>query len=198
MVHAGFDAACGADVEPRQLASCASRLGHLPGVSFVQTSALGAADAAGWDVVTCMEVLEHCVEDERRRVLEDLRRLVTPAGQVVISVPIEVGPSLAGKQFFRLLAGLRRMGDYEHRERYTVVEMMRSLAGARVARVAYSSAGADGEYRYYGHKGFDYRELEREIAERFTIARRLFTPMPALGALLNSQVWYVCTRIANP
>ena len=51
----------------------------------------------------------------------------------------------------------------------------------------------DGPYRYYGHKGFDYRDVRRELSERFTIARRIFTPMRMLGPVLNSQAWFVCT-----
>jgi hypothetical protein len=46
--------------------------------------------------------------------------------------------------------------------------------------------------RYSGHKGFDWRILAAEIAQRFVIEERRFTPLPALGALLNSQVWFVC------
>jgi SAM-dependent methyltransferase len=194
MVHADFREALGVDVDPGQTAECAARLGHLPGVRFGLARDLGRDDRAGWDVVTCMEVLEHCLEPERRRVLDELARLAGPSGLVVISVPIEVGPSLAGKQFFRALAGLRKLGDYQHRERYSPIEVMRSVAGLRVERVPIEGDGPDGPYRYYGHKGFDFRELEREIAERLTIVCRTFTPLPIMGPLLNSQAWFVCTR----
>jgi hypothetical protein len=140
-----------------------------------------------------MEVLEHCLDDERQRVLDALKRLVHPAGRIVISVPIEIGPSLAGKQFFRMLAGLRRLGDYQHRERYSPAELVRAIGGGEVSRPSYEGSGPDGPYRYYGHKGFDYRVLEQEIRARLTIVQRLFTPLPALGPVLNSQVWFVCS-----
>ena len=155
MVHADFAASLGLDVDPKQLAECHARLGHLPGVRFALTP---QADGR-WDVVTCMEVLEHCVEDERRRVIAELARLVSPSGMVVVSVPIE---------------------------------MLRGLAGARVTRVAIEGRGPDGPYRYYGHKGFDYRDVARELADRFTIARRVYSPMRMLGPVLNSQAWFVC------
>ena len=191
MVHAEFAEALGVDVDPGQTAECVARLGHLPGVRFALTRDLPRDGA--WDVVTCMEVLEHCLEPERRRVLDELARLARPSGLVVISVPIEVGPSLAGKQFFRAVAGLRKLGDYQHRERYSPIEVMRSVAGLPVARDPVDGEGPDGPYQYYGHKGFDYRDLEREIGERFTIVRRTFTPLPIMGPLLNSQAWFVCT-----
>lgn len=203
MVHAAFRAACGWDVDPGQIAECRKRLGHLPGVTFdvvpMPEARRPIPDPRSWDVITCMEVLEHCVEPERRRVLDVLAGLVRPGGSIVISVPLEIGPSVAGKQLFRALAGWRRLGDYEHRERYSAVEMVRSVLGRRVARVAFEGRSESGPYRYYGHKGFDYRELAGEIAERFTIRERLFSPTPWLGPALNSQIWFVCgTRIPDP
>lgn len=196
MVHAGFRETLGWDLDPRQIAECQSRLGHLPGVRFevAPDSRSPVPDLRAWDAVTCMEVLEHCVEDERRRVLDVLAALVRPGGLVVISVPIEIGPSVAGKQLFRALAGMRNFGDYRHRERYSPIEMLQSLLGRRVPRVVFEGQGSTGSYRYYGHKGFDYRELAGEVAQRFTIRERLFSPMPWLGPVLNSQVWFVCER----
>ena len=198
MVHAAFAEATGLDVDPRQIGECQARLGHLPGVRFGLTPSAAAPfpspqPSVPFDVVTCMEVLEHCLEDERRRVIDELARLVSPSGMVVVSVPIEIGPTLAGKHLVRLIAGLRGIGDYRHRERYSMLEVMRSIAGLRIARVPIEGDGPDGPYLYYGHKGFDYRDVARELSGRFTIARRLYSPMRALGPVLNSQAWFVCT-----
>ena len=192
MVHPDFRETAGADVDAGQLAECQRRLGHLPGVRFGRTRDFEQDDGHGWDVVTCMEVLEHCLEDERRRVIASLAALLARDGVAIVSVPIENGPSLAGKQFFRAVAGLRRLGDYDHRERYTAAEMIRGVLGGRVARVPVERIGPDGPYRYYGHKGFDYRDVGRELAARFTVARRLFTPIRLTGSLLNSQAWFLC------
>jgi SAM-dependent methyltransferase len=192
MVHAGFRETVGLDVDPGQIAECRRRLGDLAGVRFALTQDLAGDPTGSWNVVTCMEVLEHCVEEERRRVLDRLAAAAGREGQVVISVPIEIGPSIAGKQAFRALAGLRRLGDYQHREKYSVPEMLRSVAGLPVRRVTFEGRDADGPYRYYGHKGFDYRELAREIEARLTIERRLFSPIGWLGPVLNSQAWFVC------
>jgi len=191
MVHADFDETCGADVDLGQIDECARRLGHLRGVRFAATRDVEHG-AARWDVVTCMEVLEHCLEDERARVIDSLASLLASGGIAIVSVPIEIGPSLAGKQFFRALAGLRRLGDYEHRERYSPVEVVQAVLGRRVARVPFERIGPAGSYRYYGHKGFDYRDVERELAGRFTIAEKTFTPIRMTGSLLNSQAWFVC------
>ena len=119
MVHAQFTETVGLDVDPKQIDEANARLGALAGVRFALTQAPfpGPQPPARFDVVTCMEVLEHCLEDERRRVIGVLADLVAPGGLVVVSVPIEIGPSLAGKQLARAAAGLRRLGDYQYRER---------------------------------------------------------------------------------
>ncbi|HEY2433858.1 MAG TPA: class I SAM-dependent methyltransferase [Vicinamibacterales bacterium] len=201
MVHADFAEAVGVDVDPAQVEETARRLGRLPGVRFGLTPAAARAAQTGstaspaegaWDVVTCMEVLEHCLEDERRRVIGELRRLVAADGRVVVSVPIEIGPALAGKQLARAAAALRGLGDYRHRERYSPVEFARALVGLGVARPVLEGHGFGGLYRYHGHKGFDYRVVAGELAERFSIVRRVYSPMRALGAFLNSQAWFMC------
>jgi 2-polyprenyl-3-methyl-5-hydroxy-6-metoxy-1,4-benzoquinol methylase len=195
MVHDRFAEATGVDVDAGQIDECVRRLGSLPNARFGLTTELAdGANDGRWDVITCMEVLEHCLEEERRRILDQLRRLVANSGIVLISVPIEVGPSLIGKHAVRAIAGLRRLGDYQYRERYTWVELLRSLIGAEISRPVYEGVGPRGPYRYHGHKGFDFRALEREIRARFHVERRLFSPLAPLGALLNSQVWFECRK----
>ena len=70
--------------------------------------------------------------------------------------------------------------------------MLRGMFGRPVARVSSERPGPDGPYRYYGHKGFDYRDVERELSARFTIVSKRFTPIPLAGAVLNSQAWFLC------
>ena len=198
MVHESVTECLGVDVDPRQVDECTRRLGRLAGVRFGVTTELRAdAHAHAWPIVTCMEVLEHCLEAERLRVIRELARLVEPSGTVIVSVPIEVGPTIVGKQCARALAGWRRLGDYAHHERYTGGELLRAAFGLRVRRPSYEGDGPEGRYRYYGHKGFDYRDVERELRAHLQIVERHFTPVPISGALLNSQAWFVCRPIAS-
>ena len=154
-----------------------------PACASTLTRIVGAAAPASWDVVTCMEVLEHCLEREaapRPRRARGAR--AGPADCVVISVPIEIGPSVAGKQLFRAIAGLRAARRLPApRAVLTDRDACDPILGVPIERVAFEGRGADGAYRYHGHKGFDYRDLAREIAARFTIEQRLFSPMPWLG-----------------
>jgi SAM-dependent methyltransferase len=195
LAHGAAADIVGADMDRAQLEGCRGRLAHLGGVAFVHTSALAAdGERARYDVITCMEVLEHCTDAERRRVLDELARLLAPGGRLIVSVPIEIGPALAGKQMFRALAAWRGHGDYDHRETYSPWEMLRAvLARPNLARAHYDIDTPEGAREYCGHKGFDWRALERELRERFAVERRLFTPMRWLGPVLNSQAWFVCS-----
>jgi 2-polyprenyl-3-methyl-5-hydroxy-6-metoxy-1,4-benzoquinol methylase len=189
-----FAAAVGADVDEKQLADCRARFGATAGLTFVHTSALDQPEHDGaYDTVMCMEVLEHCPEAERVRVLDALRRLTAPGGRIVISVPIEIGPALLGKQLFRAIAAWRGHGDYKYRETYTPRELLAAaLARPNLTRARYRVVTNGRAFDYCGHKGFDWRILEKEIRDRFVVQRRLFTPLPALGAIANSQAWFVC------
>jgi 2-polyprenyl-3-methyl-5-hydroxy-6-metoxy-1,4-benzoquinol methylase len=197
LVHDLFPTALGVDVEPGQVRECALRLAALDGLTFATTDAIADARHAGrYEVVTCMEVLEHCPDDIRERVLDDLRRVSAPGAAVIISVPIETGPSLAAKQAVRAFAAAAGLREYAGRERYSPRELL-AMTFARphtsIARQENTTSLSDGRViRFTGHKGFNWRALEQSVAARFTIERRLFSPMPALRGWLNSQAWFVC------
>jgi 2-polyprenyl-3-methyl-5-hydroxy-6-metoxy-1,4-benzoquinol methylase len=195
LTHGVFTEAVGTDIDGGQLADCRRRLAGLVGLVFIDAAQIEADEHRGrYDVVTCMEVLEHCLDIERARVLRVLRQTVKPGRQVIISVPIEVGPALVGKQMFRALAARRGHGDYQHRETYSLRELAAAAFGrSTLPRAEYDIETPRGRRRYCGHKGFDWRILQKEIETDFTIWRRLFTPLPAFGGLMNSQVWFVCT-----
>lgn len=191
--HGMFRETVGADADADQIADCRQRFAAVPAVRFVVASRLGSGDLAGaFDAVMCMEVLEHCTDVERVRVLDELGRLVKRDGRVIVSVPIEIGPALAGKQLFRAIAARLGHGDYRFRETYTPGELVAAvLARPNLSRAQYRDTPG-GQVRYCGHKGFDWRVLARELQSRFVIERRVFSPMSVFGPILNSQVWFVC------
>ncbi len=199
MVHDLFPCAVGADIEPEQIRDCADRLGALEGLSFLVTPQLAdPSHTAAYGIVTCMEVLEHCPDKERHAVLLDLHRLVAPEGTVIVSVPLETGPSLIGKQVFRRVAGWRRLGDYEYTERYTIGEFLRMVFAHERATIDRPTHRVDllrgGSIQCHGHKGFNWRTLRAELDRLFHVETLLFSPVRWLGSYLNSQVWLVCKR----
>lgn len=200
LIHDLFPNAVGCDIDGAMIALAAERLRTLQGLQFTSIARMEDETYAGkFAVVTCMEVIEHCVDAIREQVIADLRRLVRPDGVVVISVPIEIGPTLLIKQAIRALASWRKLSpDYIHRERYTPSELWRmTWAGARTAisRHAYGIEPQGGPPRpYHGHKGFNWRTLRERLEKEFLIERQLFSPIHVPGGLLSSQAWFVCRK----
>jgi len=190
-----FPAALGVDVAADQIADCARRFAGAPDIAFLSTDRLIDPEHRNrHEIVVCMEVLEHCPDDIQVTVLDQMFGATAPGGTVVISVPIEIGPPLLAKQSARALVALGGLSEYATRERYQPAELVRMLfAGPETAIPREEYQGNLGS-RFTGHKGFNWRRLQRTIERRFDVKRRLFSPLPLLGAWLNSQVWFVCRK----
>ncbi len=171
-----FPSATGADIIPGQVEDCRNRL------SEHHFKLIDELDGE-FDLVTCMEVLEHCTTDVVDRVLTHLSALVKPGGTLIISVPVEIGLMLVAKQTVRHVAGWRGIGDYKWTDRYTLGELAKMVlanAETSIPRALF--------YGEHTHKGFNWRALEVEIKRHFRIKERRFSP----SSFLRSQVWFVC------
>ena len=144
-----------------------------------------------YDVVTCMETLEHCTAPVVEIVLADVARLVAPGGRVVISVPIEIGPSFLVKQSVRAIARRQGASSYQLQEKYPAGEALKMLfarQGTSVDRPVYGDPPMTG----HSHYGFNWRALRGRVAHHLTVERTLFTPLGFLGGMVSSQAYFVC------
>jgi len=142
--------------------------------------ALGGLQA---DRLACCEVLEHLDEKGLTRAFADFRALLAPGGALLVSVPIETGLTALAKNLMRALAGQSQHGA-------TLRNIVLSLLG-RTAQVP--RAVSDGYID--SHVGFNYRALRTRLQrEGFVIEQEVFSPLPWLGGLLNSQVFWLCRR----
>ncbi len=127
----------GVDIDADQIEDCRNRLASYGNVSFFVVGDLaGTEHNQTYDVVTCMETLEHCTEPAAEKVLADVARLCAADGRVIISVPVEVGPSFLVKRIARRQAVSRDTA----RETYPLRDALKMLfAGKRtcVARPVY-------------------------------------------------------------
>jgi SAM-dependent methyltransferase len=168
-------------------------LDDFPRASNVRALAIRELDASHdgkYDLVFCMEVLEHCLEADVEVALDNLRRLVAPRGSVVISVPIEIGPTLLGKHAMRLFLGSRNIGDYKWTDGYHLRDLVKMVfAGQETSmmRPVYS----EGAFTGHQHTGFNWKTLRKRIEARFVIAETHFTPLAWTRGLASSQVWFV-------
>jgi 2-polyprenyl-3-methyl-5-hydroxy-6-metoxy-1,4-benzoquinol methylase len=183
---------CGADIADDQLAGCKSRLADFSNLRFCTVNALNdPGHNAAYDIVTCMETLEHCVDPIVDVVLGDLLRLCKPGGHVVISVPIETGPTFLGKYVARKIAGMRGLSDYRHYERYTAKNALRMLFATKQTQLQRPVYGEDGA-PYHSHYGFNWRRLRERVRQRFLIEKTLYSPLGFLCGYFSSQAWFVC------
>lgn len=175
----------GIDVEDYMLAACQEIFVGIQGFQFGKPEEISQAiPPKSCDLIFCTETLEHIGHPEKA--LEQILYYSQPGAKMIISVPIEIGPSLVFKQMGRYFANLR--GNYGY-ERYKFDELF-SAAILWNTNTFTSSHSSHSDYT--GHKGFDYRKLEKILKERVTVEKTLFSPFPWSGNLLNSTVIWVC------
>lgn len=196
MVAGRFGECVGADIARDQVDDCRLRFACVPNVRFCELAALQeAGHGQAYDVVTCMEVLEHCPPPALSAIVADIARVVAPDGRVVISVPIETGPTFVLKYAVRTVAGWRGLGDYRYYEKYPLGDALRMIFATRRTRV-HRPVINEGGFDTHSHYGFNWHHVAEQVAQVLTIERRLFSPFNLLGGAFSSQAWLVCRRCA--
>jgi 2-polyprenyl-3-methyl-5-hydroxy-6-metoxy-1,4-benzoquinol methylase len=184
----------GVDVDANQIQDCRERLSDLQNVKFFTNDELAGAEHTGnYDVVTCMETLEHCTEQVVGTVLADVARLVAPDGRVVISVPIEIGPSFMAKQSIRAIARRQGAASYQLEESYPVKDALKMLFAGRNTVVERKLLG-EPPLTGHSHYGFNWRRLRERVAHYLIVESTSFTPLGFLGGFVSSQAYFVCGR----
>ncbi len=170
------------------------RFQALPSLRFHTVVELDdSAEDGRYDLITCMEVLEHVVEVQT--VIARLQRLLSGEGRLLISVPVEIGVALMVKQTARRIAGWRGLGHYRFVARYKLLELWASLipgSKQHIPRPIYQDP--DGNF-FHDHKGFNWRVLRRDLEGVFHMENIVYSPVSWFPALA-SQVWFVLSRKA--
>lgn len=175
----------GVDVEDYMLSACQEIFAGIGSFQFCKPTEISQKiSPQSCDLIFCTETLEHIGYPARS--LDLILNYCQPGAKIVISVPLEIGPSLLLKQIGRYFANLK--GNYGY-ERYTLKELC-SAAILWDTNSFPSSHSLESEYT--GHKGFDYRKIENLLQEKLKIERRIFSPFPWSGNLINSTVIWVC------
>ena len=188
----------GVDLAIDQIEDCRLRLEALQNLEFHPLSALADRRHVGaYNRVYCMETLEHCLPPVVDIVLADLARLVSPTGQIIVSVPIEIGPTFAAKYVLRTAAAWRGLSDYKYYERYRLSDALRmAFAGARTSLDRPVHHDKDGTS--HSHYGFNWRALRSTVGRFLNVERTLFSPFGFSAGLLSSQAWFICRPLRRP
>jgi 2-polyprenyl-3-methyl-5-hydroxy-6-metoxy-1,4-benzoquinol methylase len=187
-----ISAGIGADIALDQVQDCQTRFANLRNLRFATIAEIADPTHTGaYDLVTCMEALEHCTDPIVEVVLKDLARLVAADGRVIISVPIEIGPTFLLKLLLRKLAAIRGLSDYRYYESYSLanaIQMIFSTRDTAIERPVYNEPDAPS----HSHYGFNWRSMRERVREHLTIEQTLFSPLPWSGGWFSSQVWFIC------
>ncbi len=182
----------GADLATDQIKDCQARFAALTNLRFSTIPELAdPAHTAAYEVVTCMETLEHCTSPIVDVVLSDLSRLVTKDGRVIISVPIEIGPTFPIKALVRRLAAWRGLSDYRTYESYSLRNAARMVFATRSTAIDRPVYG-DRQSPYHSHYGFNWRAMRERVRTYLDIEKTQFSPLGWSGGWLSSQAWFVC------
>ena len=175
---------------PRQMAEARAKLASLPSpVTLVD--ALDTLASGTFDYVFCLEVFEHLPSSETLSTIGEIDRLLKDGGAAVVGVPHELFLPALFKGAFRMG---RRFGEFDARPANVLAAALGRPPRARpVADIS------PGRPYHFHHLGFDYRALERRLRERFLLSEKWFSPFPVLGAVLNSEVYFVFRKSSlNP
>jgi 2-polyprenyl-3-methyl-5-hydroxy-6-metoxy-1,4-benzoquinol methylase len=132
---------------------------------------------SGFDKVACLEVLEHLEGAMLETAVDNIVGAARPGGRILISVPIEIGPSVVLKTIVR--AAVRAP-----HENTTLANTISSALGRTGQIVRRAEDGF-----IASHVGFDWRALRARLCRRgLHEIRLIFSPIGPLGPVLNSQV----------
>ncbi len=186
----------GLDMDKKAVVANRQRLHKNPHCHFYYLNEIDQIKEK-FDLITCMEVLEHCTEEATDEILSRLENLMNDEGRLVVSVPIETGPALLIKQLVRRALGLMKFGHYQYTEFYNWRNLFKMIFATKDTYVKrnYFDFDNNGErYVTCTHYAFNWMHLREKISKRLTIERTDFTPISFLGAGANSQAWFICRK----
>ena len=169
------------------MAEAMATLADFSSVRFVDDT--GSIESATFDCIFSLEVFEHLPEKETALAMAEIHRLLKPAGIAVIGVPHELFLPALFKGLFR---ASRRYGEFDA----IPGNIFKALTGRPPLQRPVAEIRPGLAYHFH-HLGFDFRALEHTLKQRFQVRRKWFGPVPMLGAVLNSEVYFLVQKSAD-
>ena len=162
-------------------------LANLAGIDRITiVDSTSSMPGGSCDLLFCLEVLEHLPSESVDRSILEIRRLLRAGGLAVIGVPIEIYVPALLKGFFRMT---RRYGAFDAR----AGNVLRAGLGFPPPSRPISEL-ENGLPYHHDHLGFDHRALGKLLRREFTVLRTAGSPVSWLGALLNSELYFVVRK----
>lgn len=140
-----------------------------------------ASEHGPFQIITLFETLEHLIPEELKEFLDFSQNHLTPAGGILISAPIEIGPTV-------ILKELNRARKFRRPPELNLAELLKAVFLAKAPPRA--------EDIKVSHKGFDFREAMKRLRKMGWKVEVLgYGPLPLGTWVGNSQVYLWCCRM---
>lgn len=160
-----------------------SNLENLPSVKIIGD--VSDLPHSAFDVIFCLEVFEHLPEQETEAAIDNISKLLKPSGYACIGVPNEIYISALIKGLFRMT---RRYGSFDAKWTNLIAATMGNPPTDRpVSQI-------EGLAYYHPHMGFDFRLFEKDVSKKLKIEKIWGSPMTGLPAILNFEVYFLCSH----
>lgn len=167
------------DADCEAMAIAREEYGHIPDYKFLLASDLNEAKTTlfkdRFDLAISMETFEHFDKETLHYYMNLFKSTVT--GLILITVPVEIGPLFLVKHLIKRFI----YRDCVELKLYKPLEVINAalLRPEKVQRVM------------GGHKGFDYREIIREVQQFFSIVEICGIPFNLRPLFLNPTIGIV-------
>jgi|EndMetStandDraft_6_1072998.scaffolds.fasta_scaffold00160_16 SAM-dependent methyltransferase len=131
-------------------------------------------------ILTAFEVCEHLTESETREFVDFALRVLEPHGKLLVSVPIEMGPTLLLKEGSRAILHRRK----------PETPPLELLKASFLGRPANRSSDIKGS-----HRGYDWRVTQQTLSQTFRLEHTEFSPLPINRWYVQSQVFLVFSKL---
>jgi len=162
----------------------AGNLENYPSVSI--TDSINNIPPASFDVIFCLAVFEHILEERYFQLIDDFFKLLKKDGLLVVGIPAEVYLPALFKGIFRMT---RRYGAFDA----SLKNVLKCVIGKPPGNRPVGTIGASLPY-YFDHVGFSERIFNDELLKKFKISRIYGSPFPLLFAGLNFEKFYLCRK----
>lgn len=138
-----------------------------------------------YDLIFCLEVLEHLPEEVMCIELDTLQQLLSPKGILVIAVPNELYLVALVRGLFRMT---RRWGAYDATPQNVLLSTLGIPPTDR-----HKTLNKAGNY-IWAHMGFDYRVLTKTLQKYFQVSAPFGSPFPHFPLFINTEVNLFCRQ----
>ena len=128
------------------------------------------------DIVFCLETFEHIPNSNK--FINEIFRILKDDGELIYSIPIEIGISLLYRQLIRKIINCP-VDSYSFKE--LIINAFLKKPPKRINNPL-------------NHKNFDWRRIQKLINKKFTHVSKTYSPFPFLKTLNPTIIFKVIKR----